>query len=167
MRKEICNNCGSEAIVTTGNRRFDQVGVPLLLKNIDLIECGECGNIDPVIPDLNGLMHVIAFAIISQACKMRGHDIRFLRKYLGMNGRRFSELLHVDPSTLSKWENGEDEIGPQSDRLIRLLATTISKDLRPKSEALLAAIWEMTDCNSDPNRELQIDPETLEYEYSK
>ena len=167
MRKETCHNCGSDEVtVRTTNYHFKEVGVPVTLMDVDVVECRRCGNIDPVIPDLNGMMHVIAFAIISQPCKMSGREIRFVRKYLGMNGRKFSELLRIDPTTLSKWENGDDEIGAQSDRLIRLLATTMSKDLRPKSEALVTAIWEMTDCNSDPKRELQIDPETLEYQYA-
>lgn len=166
MRKELCSSCGKEALVKNIDYRFDEIGIPVLLTDIDVISCPHCGNIDPIIPDLNGLMHVIAFATISQSCKMSGHEIRFLRKYLGMNGRKFSELLHIDPTTLSKWENGEDEIGPQSDRLIRLLASTISNDLRPKSEALVEAIWEMTDRNPDPKRELQVDPQTLQYTYA-
>ena len=166
MRKEICSNCGKETLLTVGDYRFDEVGIPLLLKHVSLIKCGECGNTDPIIPDLNGLMHVVAFAVISHPCKLRGNEIRFLRKYLGKSGREFSKLLDIDPTTLSKWENGQ-EIGPQSDRLIRLFVTTISKELRPKSEELVNALWQTTDCYADAWSELQIDPETLEYEYSK
>jgi DNA-binding transcriptional regulator YiaG len=165
MSDQICNNCGKEALITTGNFRFDQIGMPVILKDVSLIECGECENIDPIIPDLNGLMHVIAFAVVSHPCKLRDYEIRFLRKYVGMSGREFARLLDIDYTTLSKWENGQ-EIGSQSDRLIRLLVTAMSKELRPKSEELVTALWQITDCYSTVGSELQIDPETLEYEYS-
>jgi DNA-binding transcriptional regulator YiaG len=166
MKKEQCNNCGNKTSVTTGDYAFYEIGLPLMLRNVDLLKCEACETVDPIIPDMNGLMHAAAFAVVSRPCKLHGYEIRFLRKYVGMSGREFSKLLDIDPTTLSKWENDSDGIGAQSDRLVRLLVTTMSKELRPKSEELVNALWEITDCYSKSDQVLQIDPETLEYEYA-
>jgi len=162
-----CSNCGKEAAIRVRDYKFHEMGLPIVLKNVEVIDCDKCGNADPIIPDINGLMHVAAFAVVSRPCKLRGYEIRFLRKYVGMSGREFSKLMDVDPTTLSKWENDDDEIGPQSDRLVRLLVTAMSKELRPKSEELVNALWEIVNCYSTSSSELEIDPETLKYEYSK
>lgn len=166
MNKEQCNNCGHKTSATVGDYAFYEIGLPLMLRNVDLLSCDACGTVDPIIPDMNGLMHTAAFAVVSRPCKLHGYEIRFLRKYVGMSGREFSKLLDIDPTTLSKWENDSADIGAQSDRLVRLLVTTMSKELRPKSEELVNALWEITDCYSTPDQVLQIDPETLEHEYA-
>jgi DNA-binding transcriptional regulator YiaG len=165
MRREICGSCEKEAKVIRGNYRFDEVGLPVLLKHVELVKCEHCGNVDPIIPDLNGLMHVIAFAVISRPCKLGGQEIKFLRKYLGMNGEEFAGILDIDRTTLSKWENGQD-IGPQSDRLIRLLVLNKSTELRKHVEEMMRRFSSITDCDHPPKSQLNIDPRTREYEYA-
>src|SRR5579863_3976167 len=112
MRNEKCSNCEKEARVIRGSCRFDEVGIPVLLKNVELVKCESCQTEEPIIPDLNGLMHVIAFAVISHPCKLTRDEIKFLRKYLGMSGEEFSTILDIDRTTLSKWETGQQEVGP-------------------------------------------------------
>ncbi len=165
MNKETCSNCGKESTVITGNYRFDEVGIPVLLKNVELVKCSDCGTVDPIIPDLDGLMHVIALAVISHPCKVSGDEIKFLRKYLGMSGEDFSRLIHIDRTTLSRWENG-DEPGPQSDRLIRLLVLNKSQELRQHIEEMMKQFAQIADCNPPRRTKLKVDAETLEYEYA-
>ena len=165
MRNEMCGNCGKETTAIRGNYRFDEVGIPVLLKNVELVKCEDCGTIDPIIPDLNGLMHVIAFAVISHPCKLDGAEIKFLRKYLGMSGEEFSGLLDIDRTTLSKWENGQD-VGPQSDRLLRLLVLNKSLELRKRIEEMMKQFSAINDCSAPRKQQLKVDPKTLEYEYA-
>jgi putative zinc finger/helix-turn-helix YgiT family protein len=166
MKTEQCSNCENEAQVISGNYRFNEVGLPVLLKNVELIKCDECGTIEPVIPNLDGLMHAIALAIITHECSLRGDEIRFLRKYLGLSSAEFIQLLHVDKSTLSRWENGE-EIGPQSDRLIRLLVLNKSEELRQHIEKMMKMFPGIADAKPAGRKpQLQVDPATLEYEYA-
>ncbi len=166
MRKETCTNCGKAARVIIGNYRFDEVGLPVLLKNIEMIDCKECGSRDPIISDMNGLMHVIAFAVISHPAKLNGNEVKFLRKYLGMSAEKFSKLVEIDRTTLSKWENNQQEIGKHSDRLLRFLVMNKSSDLRQHVEEFLEKYSELTGRVSRRTPEIKIDSETLEYEYA-
>lgn len=69
-------------------------------------------------PDLHA---TIARAVAMQPCPLRGQDIRFLRKQLGYSAKEWATLLRTDASTLSRWENDQQELGTQSDTLIHLL----------------------------------------------
>ena len=50
MKKQACSICGAAARVVKGDYQFKQSGLrDVVLLDIDLIKCGECGNIDPVL----------------------------------------------------------------------------------------------------------------------
>ena len=132
MSKMTCSNCSAEAKVALGSYPFGESGLPVVLKGIELIKCGKCGNVDPIIPRLNELMRVLALAVIRKPYRLRGEEVRFLRKYIKMSGEGFSRLLHVDKTTLSKWENNADPVGDQSDRLIRALVLVLGEGLQDK-----------------------------------
>lgn len=166
MKKEACANCGKEARVITGNYRFDEVGLPVLLKNIEMVDCNECGTREPIIPSLNELMHVLAFAVVVHPCKLKGQHIRFLRKYLGMSADEFSGLVHADRTTLSKWENNSQEIGSKADRLIRFVVVSESAELRKQLEEFMQKYRELTDCSQNQAPQINVKTETLEYEYA-
>jgi DNA-binding transcriptional regulator YiaG len=166
MRKETCSDCGKEKRIITGNYRFNEVGLPVVLVNVELVECKECGTVEPIIPDVNGLMNVIAFAVIAHPCKLTGAEIKFLRKYLGIGGDEFSKLANVDRTTLSKWENNQQGIGKNSDRLIRFLVVSKSPELRKQIEEFMEKYGELTDCKPPRKPQLKINSGTLEYEYA-
>ena len=71
-------------------------------------------------------MRLLALAVVAMPQKLAGEEVRFLRKSLKMSGDEFSSLIHVDKTTLSKWENNEQAIGDQSDRLIRAVTMVFS-----------------------------------------
>ena len=164
MRNETCTNCGRNARVIVGDYLFEEMGLPVTLANVDLIQCGHCGNIDPIIPNMHDLMNLIAFAVIAHPCELTGDEVRFLRKYLGMRGKELSAQLGIDPTTLSKWENG-GEIGPQSDRLLRLFVLSKSEELGKKVKQLLEMLSQITECPPAHRSQLKIDTETMEYQY--
>jgi len=119
MRTE-CSNCEKDAKVVRGSYAFKESGLPnVTLQGIELVRCKHCGSEDPIIPRMNDLMRSLMVAVICKPYQLRGEDIRFLRKYLRMTGAEFARLMDVDKTTLSKWENNDDKIGSQSDRLIR------------------------------------------------
>ena len=122
-RTVICSNCGAEAVRTIGMYPFKESGLSnVMLVGVDLIQCPSCGNVDPIIPDVNDLMRAIAWHVATQRYRLAGEDVRFLRKYLRMTGVEFSELLGSDKTTLSKWENDADPIGTANERLVRSVA---------------------------------------------
>lgn len=165
MRKEICGACGATAPIMKGKFRFDRIGVPVILYNIELIKCS-CGNAEPIIGDLNDLMDVVARAIVVKHTPLTGHEVRFLRKYVGKSAREFSVGIGIDPSTLSRWENSQTPIGRIGERLVRVLTMALSsslKDERPRA-------WEIvSDIDERPKRgkvsQLEVNVQTGSFQY--
>jgi putative zinc finger/helix-turn-helix YgiT family protein len=166
MTKETCQYCEKEVSVVRGNYQFKEVGLPVILWGIELVKCDNCGTIEPIIPNVNGLMDAIAYAVISDKCKLTGAEIKFLRKYLGMSAAEFSRLIHVDPATMSRYENGLQNPSRQTDSLIRLTVLNKSKDLRIHIEEMMTILATISHCDPPARRQLKIDPKTLEYEYA-
>jgi transcriptional regulator with XRE-family HTH domain len=84
-----------------------------------------------------------------------------LRKYLGLSGEQLGSYLHTDKTKISKWERGEDPIGPAADRLVRLLATALDGELRPGISAVAEHLPQISD---KPGEfwELHVDVVTLQ-----
>jgi DNA-binding transcriptional regulator YiaG len=165
MRTETCGNCGKVARIQRENYHFNEMGLPVELMRIDVVRCPHCGNVDPIIPNMNDLMDAIALGTICSPCKLDGDAIRFLRKYAHKSGEEFARLLHWDSTHLSKVENGHLDAGDQADKLIRFLVLNLSLELQNKGARLLAVLPDIED---DPCKkpELQVDPSTLEYQYA-
>ncbi len=160
-----CSNCGSVSQVRSGIYPFRESGLRnVVLVGVDVAKCGQCGNEDPIIPNINGLMRVLAKAVISQPNRLSGEQLRFLRKFMGKNGREFCELIGVDKSTLSKWENNEDPVGPSNDRLIRLIVLALDEELKEEIKDVINSFLHIEDKTSE--REIDIDPEKMSYQYA-
>jgi transcriptional regulator with XRE-family HTH domain len=82
--------------------------------------------------------------------------VRYLRKYLGMTQDKFAELLHIHKSNLSKWENNQDKIGEQSDRLIRTIVLTLGEGLQKKAAEVVRAFPEIRETT---RKRLEVDAE--------
>lgn len=91
------------------------------LKNVDVRVCTSCKAQSVRLPKVLELHATIGKAIAMQPCPLRGQDVRFLRKQLGFSAKEWTMFLRTDASTLSRWENEQQNIGSQSDVLIRLL----------------------------------------------
>ncbi len=163
-RKIECTNCGSTARIVRGNYNFSESGLKgVRLQGIERIVCGQCGNVDPIIPRLNELMRLLALAVIAKPYRLTGEEIRFLRKYLRMTGDEFGRLLHIDRTNLSKWENDEDKVGAQSDRLIRTIALSLGEGLKGKLEEVIRSFPEIQD--KPASVRIDMDTEKMSYKY--
>ena len=165
MKNDTCAECGKQLRKVTGNYRFEDAGNPVLLENVQLAECKDCGTRKPIIPKLDRLMHTIAFAVATQPFKLSGRDVWFLRQYSGVNGTEFARLIQVEPETLSRWENEKQEMGKNTERLTRFIAVTKSKDLRDRMLEFLEKYRQLTDAESRPRKKLKIDLATMKPEY--
>lgn len=165
-REMECSNCGSTAKVSRGSYRFKECGLKnVVLVGIDLIRCAECGNVDPIIPHTNELMGVLAVAVVSQPYRLSGEDIRFLRKFIGKSGKEFCDLLHVDKSTLSKWENNEDPIGASNDRLVRAIALALGDGLKERLEQVIRQVFPNI-AEGTSQKEIELDTDNMSYQYA-
>jgi putative zinc finger/helix-turn-helix YgiT family protein len=163
----VCSDCGSKAQVEKGTYRFRESGLDnVVLKGIEVVKCTHCGNDEPVIPNLEALLRVLAGAIIQSKLPLTGEEVRFLRKHLGMSGEQFASILHTDKSTLSKWETGSVNIGSKSDLLIRSVALNLEPSLRDSAERITRSFAEIDEESTAPPNRIEVDSETLEYEYA-
>jgi putative transcriptional regulator len=121
-----CEECGGQTALKRGIYHYVKSGLDnVYLVNVEIRRCESCGCETPRIPRINELHSVIGSAIALKGESLSGAEARYLRKHLGLKGKEWAELLHVDVSTLSRWEGGEHTIGPQSDMLMRLFYFTI------------------------------------------
>ena len=169
MSKLQCSNCDKDAKVVRGSYPFKESGLNVVLQGIELVRCKNCGNEDPIIPKVNDLMRAIAIAVIMKPYQIRGEDVRFLRKYLRMTGAEFAHLIDVDKTTLSKWENNDDVVGSQSDRLIRLTVLGLGEGLREKLDEVIRTVFpniKRTGAKTAPKVGIEIDPKKLTHQYT-
>lgn len=104
------------------NYRYQECGLRhVTLKGIEVSRCPDCGNFEISIPRLEGLHRLIAKTLIEKMTRFTGAEIRFLRKSLGLSAADFARRMGVTVETVSRWENDAAAIGPQADRLLRLL----------------------------------------------
>src|SRR5215469_7337362 len=129
MKKAVrCSNCGSEARIVRGDYQFKETGLRgVILHDIELIKCGRCGNVDPVLFRVDELMHLLTVAILRKPYRLEGEELRFLRKHIELTQEEFAKLLHVDKTTLSKWENNEDPREKQGVLLARAMVISRKK----------------------------------------
>ena len=119
-----CDVCRKGEIKTKIQQtyRYKECGLDnVYLLNMEFRECDSCGTKVPRLKRMPELHSTIARAIAMQPCSLRGQDVRFLRKQLGYSAKEWATLLRTDASTLSRWENDQQEMGTQSDSLVRLL----------------------------------------------
>lgn len=120
MKCDICQ--GKITTKTLPVYHYTECGLDnVYLKNVEVRVCSNCKEKSPRIARITQLHATIARAVAMQPCPLRGQDVRFLRKQLGYSQKEWATFLRTDVSTLSRWENGQQSIGPQSDSLMRLL----------------------------------------------
>ena len=118
----LCSNCGSKLKKSKKDYRYIESGLNnVILKNIDVHECSECGQSLAGIRNVEGIHKAIALALVKKASPLDGSEVRFLRKEMELNAKKFAALLGVDPVSVSRWENLKTEVGITNDKLIRML----------------------------------------------
>lgn len=125
MRCPTCNK--GELKTHREDYLYTESGLPdVVLVGLEVRRCArrECGAVMPVIPRLAGLHRALAFSLARQPQKLRGPEIRFLRKYLGWSGADTAQHLHVSAETVSRWENNQATMGSASELLLRLITLT-------------------------------------------
>lgn len=117
-----CPDCAGEMTTTREDYRYDESGLSnIVLAGIEVRHCRGCGARMPVIPGIEGLHRALARAIVEQATRLSGEQVRFLRTYLGWRAVDFAKIIGVSKECVSRWENEHENIGAVADRALRLL----------------------------------------------
>lgn len=114
--------CGAPMRGRRETHRYDWCGLNnVILHGVEIRRCTRCRNYEIGIPRMEQLHRLIARALIEKKTRLLGAEVRFLRKTLGWSGGDFATHMGVAEETVSRWENDAAPIGPQADRLLRLL----------------------------------------------
>lgn len=117
-----CTTCRSGMKRKHGAHHFRESGLSnVWIADLESHHCTRCDNVEYVFPRIESLLRIIAEAVIHKPTRLRGEEVRFLRKTLGWSGVDFARHMGVAVETVSRWETDAAPIGPQADRLLRLL----------------------------------------------
>jgi putative zinc finger/helix-turn-helix YgiT family protein len=121
--KRNCRACGKGELMSFRERvRYVASGLPnVWLDGIEVRRCSVCKEQVEVIPSVEKLHRAIGLVVVKKPARLTGAEVRFLRKLLGYSGADFARHIGVDPTVVSKWENDQQPIGEQSDRLLRMM----------------------------------------------
>ena len=119
----LCRICDTETTIATKQRhRYREVGLPgVVLAGIEVSRCPRCSDVRPTIPYPEELHRLIAQALVEKDSRLLADEVRFLRAILAFSAKDFARHMGVSPETVSRWEAGSVPVGPQADRLLRLL----------------------------------------------
>jgi len=122
-----CLECGTPLRAERRNYRDKECGLPgVTLLGIQVRHCPKCGEEEVVIPHVQDLHKMLAQAVVRKPGRLNAAEVSFLRKYLGWSGVDFAKRIGVTAETVSRWENSREAIGPQADRLLRLMVAFLA-----------------------------------------
>lgn len=117
-----CPNCGKEMRSKVRDYEYIESGLKnVVLKSITVHECAKCGEVLPEIANVKQVHKWIAEYLLNKQAPLTGEEFRFLRKAMGKTAKELAGCLVVNPVSISRWENNKEKIGPQSDKLFRMM----------------------------------------------
>ncbi|SPD74425.1 Transcriptional regulator, XRE family [uncultured Desulfobacterium sp.] len=120
-----CPTCKTEMPCATADHHYKECGLDnVYLRGIEIHRCS-CGEEIVSIPAVTKLHSLIGQILLKKRSILDGKEIKFLRKNLGLTGKKFAEFIGTDNATVSRWENETQSISKAHDRLIRLVYSTI------------------------------------------
>lgn len=122
-----CHKCKTEMVCEKTVYHYRESGLEdVFLDGIDAHRCPNCDEEIISIPNVPELHNLIASILIEKDSPLTDVEIRFLRKNAGLSAIALSKYMGVDNATISRWENGKQEVIPSNDRLIRLICSIYS-----------------------------------------
>jgi DNA-binding transcriptional regulator YiaG len=101
---------------------LDDLGNSFKVILVDSVECREGPKGREIyIPEYQALIKQIAIQRAMHPAKLKGADIRFLRKNLGMKSKDLAAKLDITPEHMSRCETGDKLLSPNSEKVLRTL----------------------------------------------
>lgn len=120
---ELCIECGNPMQSNIENYRYGKL-VPVVLLNVAVHRCSNCGEHDVEIPRLEELHSAIAQAVARSPERLSPREVRWLRSHLGYSSIDFARVIGVTPETVSRWErlDSPKRMNLSAEKLLRLMA---------------------------------------------
>jgi DNA-binding transcriptional regulator YiaG len=121
------NQHGGKGEYTCVVDRFEasDLGAPFKVLLNKAVRCSfdEAGNmISYCIPDLEGLVRVVAIKRVLHEKKLGGADIKFLRKAIGVKQKEMAARIEMTHEHLPRCESGALVLSPSAEKLLRIYA---------------------------------------------
>ena len=120
-----CLLCGHKMKKSkNGPYEFTESGLSnIYLQGVEEYICTnvDCGENEVSIPNLGGLLELIAQTVARKREKLLPEEIRFLRSHLGFSSSDFAERIGVSPKTVSRWERGGTDMKETTEKFLRVL----------------------------------------------
>jgi DNA-binding XRE family transcriptional regulator len=122
---KTCGKCGGEGRIQPIQRyeaKKELMGgmQVVLMDVVRQLICDKCGAVLRTdIPDVPGLIAAVCVARAKENLKLKGEEIRFLRKTAGWTAAKLAQELNTADETVSRWENGAMIIGDPNERILR------------------------------------------------
>lgn len=102
-------------------------GVSAVLKERRLLRLSDGSDLTSKIPDVEGLIKVIALTRALISWKLNPSEITLLKEAANLSGRGLAEAMDVPPETVSRWEHGQP-MGAHAEKCFRHLICVILHD---------------------------------------
>ncbi len=132
-----CAHCGGKRLRIEIIKEYQDdnlIGLPgvVVLDAARKYVCEDCGEENGIsIPDEEGLEAAVAVARAGVPIALRGQEIRFLRRALGLTAKQLAEYLPATEESVSRWENDKHPMGAQNEKILRLLVAQLLKVKAP------------------------------------
>lgn len=135
---EQCYACGNTLeVIKDKPYEYTECGLNVLLLGITQYSCASCGEEYVALPVPDKLHRVIGLELCRhRKALLLPEEIRFLRKELGLKAKDLAASLGVNDATVSRWENGKQQIGEGSDRLLRALYLSCAEETQDRRSVL-------------------------------
>lgn len=122
---DLCIQCGAELGPRTVSTHPYGALPGVVLVGVTVATCPSCGEEEVEIPRIFDLHKLLARITASRPGRLKGPEIRFLRKHLGWSGKDFARLFNTSPSQVSRWESGTHSMDARAEQLLRVSATRL------------------------------------------
>lgn len=119
---EKCWKCGkSLSVIKDHPYHYKESGLDYVyLVGVLQYKCS-CGENFVEIPRINELHLLIGKNIVCKKDLLRGEEVKFLRKEMGIKSKNMAAMLSLNPETYSRWENGKQEVAACHDKTLRMM----------------------------------------------
>ena len=122
---DVCSKCGGRIEEARALEQYEpkNLGISgvVLINAAEEERCRQCDEAESIlIPNLQGLLASIALSRIKHPLKLRGDEIRFLRKAMELTGSELAKKIGVLKYTISRNENDIEPMSPEREKILRL-----------------------------------------------
>jgi len=134
----------------------DLIGLRAIVEGAAVQVTDAEGEVSVEVPDITTLSATIAMARCLSPVRLRGHELRAMRRIARMTAVDMAERMgeKTSPETLSRWENEKQPIGGYAEKVFRLVICDVLSKRAPGiaySDGAIARLTVVDPWRADPD----------------